>query len=255
MPSFVTEGRTLHYTQEGEGPVLLFLHGLGGNAENWILQRKAFSAERRVVALDLPGHGHSDGRDVAFKDYWKSIGALCRHLDAGPITICGLSKGARAGLMLAARHPELVERIAVINAFVHLNPGDAQMRRDLYNLLLEPDGPRRWALRLLDLMGVSAHGAIVRGFLRSLETIEPRHIWSIFQELLAFDQRPELAEVRCPTLLVRGERDTFVPPYCVDELAELLPSAAVVRMKGCGHLPYLEMPRRFNQELTRFLSD
>jgi sigma-B regulation protein RsbQ len=74
MPSFVNDGRTLYYTQQGEGSLLLLLHGLGGNADNWMLQRVAFSSAHRVVALDLPGHGRSEGRDVPFRDYWKAIG-------------------------------------------------------------------------------------------------------------------------------------------------------------------------------------
>jgi sigma-B regulation protein RsbQ len=218
-----------------------------------MLQR-AFSSAHRVVALDLPGHGRSEGRDVPFRDYWKAIGALCRHLEAERVAICGLSKGARAGLMLAARHPELVDRIVVVNAFVHLSPRDTKVRLDLYDLLLEPDGGRRWAMSLLDLMGVSGHGAIVRGFLRSLETIDPKHIRRIFRELLNFDQRQELAQVRCPCLLLRGERDAFVPPYCVDELAQLLPASTIIRMKECGHLPYLETPHSFNERLADFLT-
>jgi pimeloyl-ACP methyl ester carboxylesterase len=106
MPSFMHDRRKLHYTLEGTGSVLLFVHGLGGNAENWRLQRAAFTSSHRVVALDLPGHGRSEGGNVRFKLYWKAIRTLCDHLDTQRITICGLSKGARAALMFAARHPD-----------------------------------------------------------------------------------------------------------------------------------------------------
>jgi pimeloyl-ACP methyl ester carboxylesterase len=159
-----------------------------------------------------------EGGNVPFKLYWKAIRTLRDHLDTQRITICGLSKGARAALMFAVHHPDRVDRIVVINAFVHLNSADRQARLDLYDLLLEPDGGRAWADRLLHL----SYGAIVRGFLRSLETIDPVHIHAIFRELLAFDQRIELPDVACPVLLVRGDRDSFVPAYCVEELARRL---------------------------------
>jgi sigma-B regulation protein RsbQ len=111
-----------------------------------------------------------------------------------------------------------------------------------------------WADRLLHLMGVSGYGAIVRGFLRSLETIDPLHIHAIFRELLTFDQRIELADVACPVLLVRGERDSFVPACCVEELARRLAVSSIFRMQDCGHLPYLEAPARFNEVLAGFLA-
>lgn len=253
MSTFTHDGRKLHYTLEGTGPALLFVHGLGGNAQNWVLQRAAFSRSRRVIAIDLPGHGRSEGREVPFQAYWKAIYALCDHLEIERIAICGLSKGARAALMFAARHPERVECIAAINAFVHLEPADKQKRLELYDLLLNPDGGRVWADQLLQEMGVSDNAAIVRGFLRALDTIDPKHIWARFRELLAFDQRVELADVRCRVLLVRGERDGFVPDYCATELQKRLMVSSIVRMPQCGHLPYLETPKQFNELLAHFL--
>jgi sigma-B regulation protein RsbQ len=220
--SFRHDGRTLRYTLEGAGQALLFVHGLGGRAENWLLQRAVFAPVRRVIAIDLPGHGRSEGRDVSFDRYWEAIYALCDHLHIERIAICGLSLGARAALMLAARHPELVERIVVVNAFVHLKPADQQERLDLYDLLLKPDEDRAWAVQLLHAMGVARYSAIVQGFLQSLNSIDPQHIRARFREVVAFDQRAELADVRCPVLLVRGERDAFVPDYCAAELRRRL---------------------------------
>lgn len=57
----------------------------------------------------------------------------------------------------------------------------------------------------------------------------------------------------CPTLLVRGEQDGFIPPYCLDALQGLIVGTVVERMAYCGHLPYLEDPVRFNAVVERFL--
>lgn len=254
MPGFLFGRDRLHFADEGEGPPLLFLHGLGGNAENWILQRGTFACSNRVIALDLPGHGRSDGRDVSFLDYWRTIEALLDHLGIDATAICGLSKGARAGLMFAARRPERVTDAVVINAFVHLNAQDRQARLNLYDLLLRRDGGRLWAERLLDAMGVRAHPSIVRGFIRALAGIDPRHIRARFVELIDFDQRAELRRITVPTLLIRGDRDGFVPPYCVVELHARLANSRITHMRHCGHLPYLEDPPAFNAILQAFLS-
>jgi pimeloyl-ACP methyl ester carboxylesterase len=102
--------------------------GLGGNADNWLNQRRVFERTRRVLSLDFPGHGQSEGRDVGFRSYWRVIEGLLEHVGLSSTVICGLSKGARAGLALAARRPMRVDRIMVVNAFMHLAPDDGARR-------------------------------------------------------------------------------------------------------------------------------
>lgn len=249
---FGHDGHAIRYVTAGHGKPLLFLHGLGGRLENWVHQMDAFARGHRVIAVDLPGHGRSGGREVSFLEYWRTLEALLDHLDLANVAICGLSKGARTGLMLAARRPERVNAVAVVNAFAHLDPADAHLRHALYDLLLERDGSIRWAEELLDRMGVRSHPAIVSGFLRSLADLDPAHIHARFLEMLAFDQREELAKVSCPVLIVRGTRDDFVPAYCAIDLAMALPSARRIEL-DLGLLPYLEDRTAFNTMLADFL--
>jgi len=244
---------TLGYTRWGQGAPLLLLHGLGGNGENWYYQSRAFSRDREVITVDLPGHGRSSGRLVPFGDYWQAIEAVLDHLSLEKVSICGLSKGARAGIAFAARHPERVERIAIVAAFLRLEHTDREARLSLYDLLVAPGGPRRWADALLSQMSVCDHPAIVRGFHRSLDHIDPAHIRRIFGELLDHDQREEFASLTCPVLLMRGDRDAFVPAYCLEEMLMLQPKAEVVRFPALGHLPYLEDSASINTALERFL--
>ena len=245
---FSHDGNRIHYVAVGQGAPVLFLHGLGGRVENWVHQIAFVSKTHQAIAIDLPGHGRSEGRDVSFLDYWRTIEALLDHLDLPAVTLCGLSKGARAGLMLATRRPARVSGMIVINAFTHLEPEDAARRKALYELLTLGDGGASWAEALLDLMGVRAHPAIVRGFRRSLKDIDPAHIRARFSEMVDFDQRPELKEIRCPTLIVRGEQDDFVPAYCASDLMAGIEGAEIVTL-DLGHLPYLEDPAAFNAAL------
>jgi pimeloyl-ACP methyl ester carboxylesterase len=253
--TFRWNAEAIHFNAEGAGPPLVLLHGLGGNADNWLPQRTVLKRKHLVLSLDLPGHGRSSGREVRFADYWQVIEALLDHLELDSAALCGLSKGARAGLALASRRPRRVERMMVVNAFVHLTPADKARRLALYALLAEPGGVTLWAQTLLDWMGVSDRPVIVRGFMKSLATLDPAHIRRIFGELSAYDQRPELAEIVCPVLLVRGQKDGFVPDYCVEDLRRCLPDSRIVRMPECGHLPYLEQSISFNQIAAAFLGD
>lgn len=250
--TFEWENESIHYVDEGHGPALVLLHGLGGNLDNWLLQRYELSKTHRVLSLDLPGHGRSTGRKVHYADYWRVIEAMLDHAGVGSATFCGLSKGGRTGLAFAARRPARANGLVIINAFVRLDADDRAQRLDMYDLLLKQDGARLWADQLLPLMGVESYPAIVRGFRRSVDHIDPEHIRRIFREQDSCDQRPDLALVQCPVLVVQGAKDHLIPGYCAREIRDGLAHGELVVL-DTGHLPYLEKPAEFNLTLLDFL--
>lgn len=250
--TFDWNGATLHYVDEGIGPAIVLLHGLGGNAENWLLQRRHFARSHRVLSLDLPGHGLSGGRSMGFADYPGAIEAMLNHAGVEKAVLCGLSKGGRAGVAFAARHRDRVATMVIVNAFLHLEPADRAKRLALYDLLLEPGGAHRWADQLLAMMGVTDYPAIVRGFRRSLDHIDPRHIRRIFREQVDCDQRDDVGLLRCPILVIRGARDGFIPPYCVDQFRAAIDCE--IATLDAGHLPYLERPADYNGVVGDFLA-
>jgi sigma-B regulation protein RsbQ len=167
--------------------------------------------------------------------------------------MCGLSKGARVALGVANHAPSLVGKLIVVNAFVNLTLSDKVARIALYDLLGRDDGGRMWAESLLREMGITNESAIARGLIRSLTQIDPHHIRSLFGELIEYDQRGELSSIQCPTLIVRGSHDNFVPEYCALELHRLIAGSELVCLNGCGHLPYLEDPALFNRIVEQFI--
>jgi pimeloyl-ACP methyl ester carboxylesterase len=136
---------------------------------------------------------------------------------------------------------------------VNLTLSDKVARIALYDLLGRDDGGRMWAESLLREMGITNESAIARGFIRSLTQIDPHHIRSLFAELIEYDQRGELSSIQCPTLIVRGSHDNFVPVYCALELHRLIAGSELVSLNGCGHLPYLEDPALFNRIVEQFI--
>ncbi|MBD8499219.1 alpha/beta hydrolase [Paenibacillus sp. CAU 1523] len=99
----------------------------------------------------MPGHGQSEGSHIRFHEYWRVIASLLEHLNISSCTICGLSKGARVGLDLADRRPEMVDGLIMVNSFVRLRPDDRIERMSIYGLL--------------------EHPSIVRGFKHSLKML------------------------------------------------------------------------------------
>ncbi|MGN4946217.1 alpha/beta fold hydrolase [Bacillus cereus group sp. MYBK104-1] len=251
---FEYKNRKVFYNIEGSGPVILFLHGLGGNANNWLYQRQYFKGKWTVISLDLPGHGKSEGLEINFKEYVNVLYKLCKYLKLQKVVICGLSKGARVGIDFAIQYPDFVSSLIIVNAFPYLEPEDRKKRLEVYDLLSLHDNGKKWADTLLEEMGVASNEVIVRGFYQSLQSINPVHIQRLFAELVDYDQRPLLLNISCSTLIIRGENDDFVPEKYVREFERRLKNTTFIEFKNSGHLPYLEQPSSFNMTVEKFLN-
>ncbi|MBJ8109361.1 alpha/beta hydrolase [Bacillus cereus group sp. N6] len=251
---FEYKNRKISYNIEGSGPVILLLHGLGGNANNWLYQRQYFKENWTVISLDLPGHGKSEGLEILFKEYANVLYELCSYLKLQKVVMCGLSKGARVGIDFAIQYPGFVSSLIVVNAFPYLEPEDRKERIEVYDLLSLHDNGKTWVDTLLKAMGVADNEVIVRGFYQSLQSINSVHIQRLFAELVDYDQRPCLSNISCPTLIIRGENDDFVPEKYVREFERRLKNTTFIEFKNSGHLPYLEQPTSFNMTVERFLN-
>ncbi|OJE41092.1 alpha/beta hydrolase [Bacillus proteolyticus] len=250
---FEYNNRKVFYNIEGSGPVILFLHGLGGNSNNWLYQRQYFKKSWTVVSIDLPGHGKSEGLEISFKEYSNVLYELCNYLKLQKVVICGLSKGARVGIDFSIQYPSFVSSLIVVNAFPYLEPIDKKKRLEVYDLLSLHDNGKTWADTLLKAMGVEGNEGIVRGFYQSLQSINTVHIQRLFAELVDYDQRLFLSNISCPALIIRGRNDDFVPEKYVRVFEKYLKNTTFIEFKNSGHLPYLEQPTSFNITVETFL--
>ena len=105
----------LHVTRVGEqGPVIAFCHGLFGQGRNWTQIAKGLSADHRVLLIDMPNHGRSPWTESF--DYLDLADAVAAELEeVGPVALVGHSMGGKIAMCVALRHPELVERLAVVD--------------------------------------------------------------------------------------------------------------------------------------------
>lgn len=244
---------TLNYTDEGSGTPILFLHGLGGNANNWLNQRRALADHHRVITLDLPGHGRSTGARVPFGRYAEAAARVLDRIKASNVSVVGLAMGARVGIALAHRAPRRISHLTLVNAYLTLPPEEHEKRVDLYDLLLQRDGARRWANTLLEGMGVADIPGIARGFVGSVDQIQPSHINRIFHEVDEIEQSDELRDLDIPIQVMIGERDKLVPASSTEELVTMIRCPVIHRFPDSGHLPYLEEPASFNSALEAFI--
>jgi pimeloyl-ACP methyl ester carboxylesterase len=252
----------LNVIEAGEGPPLVLLHGLFGQAANFgAVQKTLAAAGRRVLALDLRNHGASP-HNVAM-DYAAmaaDVAETLQALGAAPTDVVGHSMGGKVAMMLALARPDLVARLVVVDiAPVAYPPAFRRFAEAMLALPLEAGLNRRQAdAALAD--AVPAAG--VRGFLlQNLDLAVPAWrigLAEIAAALPAIEAAPEFprdATFGGPVLVLSGENSDYVREEHRPAFRALFPAVRFGRVKGAGHWVHAEQPAGFLAALGAFLAN
>ena len=238
-----TGGRDFDPAQD---PVI-FLHGSGMDRTVWQLQTRYFAWHgRSVLAVDLPGHGKSDGPaldSIEAQADW--VAALLDAAGTTQAALVGHSMGAALALETAATRPDRVSALALcgVAATMPVHPellaaglaGD----RHAYDLITS------WGFaRSAHIGGHRAPGVwMTGGGLRLLERGRDAAVGTDLAASNAYGSAvAAAAKVRCPTLFVLGDRDRMTPPKNARPLIEAIDGAAVEIVADCGHMMMIERP-------------
>lgn len=254
---------------EGDGPPLLFLHGYADSADTWrlVLDRLA-RAERRAVALDMPGFGACDRLD----DAEPILPQLDRFADAaleefaaeGGALVCGNSLGGCVAMRLAERS-DLGGVVGVAPAGLDMARWFTVVERDpvLRSLLAAPvpiPGPvlRRVVAevyrRLVFHRPADVSPQIAATFASHFkDRVTTGRMMSTARRLIGELRDPyDLGAVSCPVILVWGARDGMVFQTGADRVVASVPESTLVTIKDCGHCPQIEAPERLTELLLDF---
>jgi pimeloyl-ACP methyl ester carboxylesterase len=264
-------GTRVNYAELGEGPPIVFVHGLGGSWQNW-LENMPRLAElgHRTVAIDLPGFGASPMPpwDISIPRYGELLGEVCARLELTPCTLVGNSMGGFVAAEVAAGAPEWVERLVLVSA---AGISHATMRREpvlavsrmsvaANPLLLRLNLPsmRRPGLRKLAFGGIMRHPERIRRELL-VEFLTPAlgadGFLPAVSALTGYDLLDRLENIRVPTLVVWGRDDLVVPSSDSAGFVERIPGSRLIVFDDCGHVPMAERPVRFNRLLAAFCDE
>ncbi|HEX2439449.1 MAG TPA: alpha/beta fold hydrolase [Methylomirabilota bacterium] len=251
----------LHYTlsDRAAAPTVVLLHGLGSSSSDWPQQHAALEARYRVVAVDLPGHGRSElpGPGLTIERMAESVDALLAHVDGAPVHLLGLSLGACVALRLAIAAPARVRTLTLVNPFARVHaagPGDvARLLVRLALLATAPPGAMA-AHVARRLFPWPEQRGLYEAAVASLAATPRRVYFAAMRALARFDARGQVAAIRCPTLIVAGDRDTSVPLAAKTELAAAIPGARLLIVPGSGHATPHDQPAAFNRALLEFLA-
>lgn len=263
-------GTCVRYLAAGEGPPVVLLHGIGIDSASisWRHTIPALAENRRVYALDFPGHGGSDRPRVRYThEYFTDVlESFLSALDLEGAPLVGISMGGCVALEYALEHD--VERLALVDSYGLGR--DAPWRPAASTLLRIPGAYRGW------WRAIGASRRAVRSHLRRLTAGRPgddlvddvyrtvqdrsgvRAVSSWQRSEFGFRglktcHRDRLDELDRPSLFVHGAEDPLVPASWSERAAAEADGDLAV-LDGCGHWPTREAPERFNGALTSFLA-
>jgi pimeloyl-ACP methyl ester carboxylesterase len=254
----VTKHR-LHYESAGHGlGVILLLHGLGSSSADWELQILALSEHHRVLTVDLPGHGRSPRPRGAWtvEDMAAQVAALLAALDEPPANVVGLSLGGCVALALALDHPEYVRSLVLANTFARLRPaglrGAGRMAARL-GLLLTAPMPRVAAYVARGLFPRPEQQPLYDEAVARLGRNPRGSYLAAIRAIGRFNASHRLAAIRCPTLVVVGDRDQTVPRAAALALHRGIPGAEFRLITDSGHATPYDQAAAFNEAVLSFL--
>jgi 3-oxoadipate enol-lactonase len=251
----------------GKGPLVVMLHGIGGNRSNWRDQIAALSDRFHACAWDARGYGESDGYEgpLDFGDFSRDLERVLDHFGARAAHVVGLSMGGLIAQDFYRRHPGRVLSLVLAgtrNGFQRHNAEEFLRRREAPLLSgrtpkdIAPDvarslagaHPSREALARLEASVSALHKD---SYLKTLRATTRIGEHPDYRDRTVF---VDLASVRVPTLVICGTEDTVTPPDMSRALAAGITGSRLVWIEHAGHLCNIEKPQAFNQALRAFLA-
>jgi pimeloyl-ACP methyl ester carboxylesterase len=257
MPFFACEDFQLRYEMCGTGTPVVFLHGLGSCADDWALQVPVFARHYHTLIVDLRAHGQSHFTGaLTVEQMAADVAALLAHLDAAPAHIVGLSMGGCAALALALHHPARVRSLTLVNTFArYQSPGTDGLWRGAQRLWLLQFRPIQEMAEYVaaGLFPKPEQGVLREAATASLSRNSRATYWAALHAIRRFDVRTKLGAIRCPTLVVLGDRDRTVPRAAGELLARSIPGAHKLVLADSGHASPMDQPEAFNAAVLAFI--
>ena len=253
----------------GEGPPLIFVHGLSGAWQNWLENIPHFARTHHVIAVDLPGFGSSPMPpwEISIPAYGRFLRDFCERLGVGRCSLVGNSMGGFIATEVAITEPERVDDLVLVSAAgvtwarARREPAMviARMGRAAAPLLLRfhMDGIRRPRLRRNYFQGVFFEPDGLRREMlweNIVPALQSPGYYDALTTLWGYDIRHRLEEIGVPTLIVWGRNDRVVPVPAALSYRKLIgDNAELAIFDECGHVPQIERPVRFNRVVENFL--
>jgi pimeloyl-ACP methyl ester carboxylesterase len=265
-------GTPVNFVDIGSGELepIVFVHGLGGQWQNFLENIPRAAQERRVIALDLPGFGATPepSDKITIPGYGRCVDAVCEKLSLGRVDMVGNSMGGYIAAEVAIQFPERIDQLILVSA-AGITSADIARRPILtagriatamvsYGAARHRQIASRPKSRHMALALVARYPSLLRadlayeGFIKGAG--KPGFDDAL-RACLEYDFRDRLPEIRQPTLIVWGEKDSIIPVRDAHEFERLISDSRKVVMRDTGHIPMAERPETFNDLMMEFLAE
>ncbi|MEY3195279.1 MAG: hypothetical protein RIQ78_1376 [Bacteroidota bacterium] len=250
------------FTREfGAGAPVIILHGLFGFSDNWQTIAKGLSEQYWVVTPDLRNHGRSPHLPThSYPAMAEDIRVFMEAHWMFSAAVIGHSMGGKVAMQLALTHPEMVERLIVID----IDPGKAEDNHSaFFRALLGIDlseMPTRSAVEAYLSEHIQDKGTLQFLLKNITRTEEGVFVWKMNLPVLWEHYNDILAPVSGepfdkPTLFIRGSQSNYIKPEETALIKKLFPKASIVTIEGAGHWVHADQPNALLDVLKAFLSD
>lgn len=239
-------------------PVLLALHGLGGNSATWRAQYAALSDSWHVIGWDAPGYGETMVVGPDQTAFATLALALLDHFDIEDFSVIGHSMGGVVAQALTAQAgPRVRHMILSCTHSGGAKPASEPISGSYATRIaaLETEGSEVYAAKRSAMMVADAAPSNIRATVEEIaQGVTAAGLRTCATMLHHADTRPIAAKISCPVLLISGDGDKIVTRRQSEDLAALYPQGRHVRLEGIGHAPYLEAADAYNALLRDFLA-
>ena len=245
---------------EGEGPTVVFLHGVGGGRVSYARQLPVFAAAGyRAAAFDAPGYG--DNPAVTTLDWAGMADSVLVGLDAlevDRVALVGHSMGGMVAQEVAARAPGRLWALVLSGTSPAFGNRDGEFQRRFVAERLGPldEGrtmPDLAASIVASLVGPAPDPAGRAAAIAAMAAVPTATYRAAMTNLVTFDRRDALAAISVPTLVLAGQHDTNAPAAMMERMAARIPGARYVCLPDVGHLANFERPDLFDAAILDFL--
>lgn len=254
---------SIHYYEGGpsNAQTILMVHGFAANKDNWLRFARHLSKDYRVIALDLPGFGASDrpagSYDVGTQT--ERLASVIEALGIGRLHLIGNSMGGHISALYAARYPDKVLSLALLDNAGITSPQPSELMQLLERGAANPlvvKQPEDFQ-RLLEFVFVQPPylPESLKGYFAEQAINNSAHYDQVFAHLIEryIPLEPELAKIQAPTLIIWGAEDRALHVSSTEVMQPLLRKPSVVIMPQTGHAPMIERPQQTAEHYRAFL--
>ncbi len=267
MPYIHTNtGARLYYEQQGNGTeTIVFSHGLLLNNSMFANQIDALKKHYRTIAYDHRGQGNSQIQSPDNSVY--DMDTLCE--DAAslieqlapkqPVHFVGLSMGGFVGMRLAARKPQLLRSLTLLNTSAAAEPQASRRKYALLTIVVKVAGTGILANKMMDIMfgrsflGDDNRQTLRRQWKKHLSNLPKNIIQPVKAVFNRLSVENEISRISCPVLIIGGTEDKATPPKLSEKIKQLVPHARLIILEKTGHSSTIEAPQEVTSAIQEFI--